>query len=171
MKCGFFAALLCISIAHADTDPLLSKMEGKWHGHGIRTYAISERQITVDADVETSDIQVGGQLALLSQNRITESAPNTPSRTYMTIYWVRPAQGRPGSYELGAQNSIQPSSSGSLDSDGIFRVEQDLGGGNPPFMVKSETQFLPEHTIYSDTFSNGTAVQSQTRIDYQRTTP
>lgn len=146
-------------------------MEGKWQGHGIRSYPLSGRQTTIDAVVETSLVVIGGSRALLSQNQITETAPDTSPRTYSTVYWVRAAAGRPDSYELGAQGSTEPTSSGSLGSDGIFRVEQDLGGGSQPYVIQSETQFLQDHTVYTDTFSIGTEIQSKSRIEYQRITP
>jgi hypothetical protein len=164
-------SVLASPFATADSDPLFQKMEGKWVGHGVRNYPISGRQVTVDAEVQTSSITVGGLPALLSQNQITESVPNSAPRTYSTVYWVQPLQGQPGSYALGAQGSTQAGSSGVLGADGVFRVEQNLGGGSTPYVVKSETQFFGDHTVYSDTFTIGTVVQSQTQIDYQRATP
>ena len=134
-----------------------------------RTYPISGKQVTVDADVQTTATVIDGKSALLSQNHITETSQTT--KTYLSIYWIRPVDGQPGSYELGSQGTDQPSSSGVLGSDGIFRVEQDLGGGSTPYVVRSQTVFSPDQSVYSDTFTVGTEIQSQTRIEYQRTTP
>ena len=145
-------------------------MEGHWHGHGVRNYPISGRQVQVDAEVQTSYEVIRGQTALVSQNQITESASNTPPRTYQSTYWVRPSEGVPQSdhYELGAQGSDQAGSTGVLTSDGGFEVEQDLGNG---YVVRSRTEFQQDRTIYSDTFTVGNEIQSQTHIEYRRTTP
>jgi hypothetical protein len=152
-----------------DPDPLFTRMQGHWAGHGVRTFPISGRQVKIDADVETTSTLVGGKAAILSVNHITETDPSNPiAKSYVTTYWVMPTSGQSGVYGLGAQGSTQPSSSGVLGSDGLFRVEQDLGGG---YVVKSQTQFQSDRTIYSDTFQAGDEIQSQSRIEYQRITP
>lgn len=162
----FFILAAFLSTAHADQDPLLARMEGHWVGHGVRKYAISGRQVQIDADVQTAYQVIGGQNALVSRNQITESAPGAAPRGYTLTYWVRP-EGRPGSYALGAMTSTQPTSWGQFLGDGSFQSEQDLGG-NPPLDVSSTTRFYPDRTTYDETFRIGSEVQSQTEIEYQR---
>jgi hypothetical protein len=167
-------ALLVFSpLAHAQTaDPLFSRMLGHWQGQGTRLSPISGHQLTVQADVVATIEELNGKTALLSQNQITEtdSSVTPPSvKTYVRNYWILPVDGQPGQYELGAQGSTQPSSSGVLGSDGVFRVEQDLGGGANPYVDRSQTEFDSDRTVYSDTFSIGNEVQSRTQIEYLRT--
>jgi len=158
---------LGLSSAYAD-DPLFSRMEGEWLGHGNRFFPLSGRRVQVDAEVTTSFEVIRGKIALLSQNRITEISSDAAPKTYLSNYWVRPSDSGEGAYELGVDGSTQATSTGAVGRDGVFRVEQDFGGGNQPLVDRSETQFLPGQSLYSDTFTQGTQVQSQTQIEYRR---
>jgi hypothetical protein len=163
-------------------DPLFSQMEGSWTGQGVRTEAISGRQIQIRAVVATHYETDGGVIELVSQNQITETSPGSAPNSYESTYWVRVKVGEAGTYELGAPGQSAPSSIGILGQDGIFRVEQDLGGASGVsnqagsqaakaglYVIRSETEFQSNQTVYSDRFTDGSELQSQTRIVYQRT--
>jgi hypothetical protein len=168
---SFGLALALSASAFAD-DPLFSQMQGHWIGHGSRFHPISGRQIVVDTEVTTSFEVIRGKTALLSQNRITETAAGAPPKTYLSDYWIRQSDNQPDpktvSYELGVQGSTLVASTGVLGADGVFRVEQDFGNANQAEVDRSETHFLLDQTNYSDVFSLGAEIQTQTQIEYHR---
>ncbi len=167
-----FSAILSGHLAFGASfanDPLFSQMEGHWTGHGNRIHLLSGRQTQVDVEVTTTYEEIRGKTALLSQNRITETDAGALAKTYLSNYWIRPSDTVPGGYELGLEGSTTPSSSGVLGSDAVFKVEQDFGGGSTDALVdRSQTQFFPDRTVYSDVFTQGTQVQTQTQIEYRR---
>lgn len=145
-------------------------MLGHWKGTGTRSYPISGRQVEVSEDVLTISQAIHGEDAAFSRDQVTETAPGAAPRSYVTEYWVSPTAGHPGCYALGGASDQGPgpaSAIGLLGSDGVFRVDQNLGNG---YLVHSETRFEAGETLYTEIFKSGDEVQSRTEIRYTQIT-
>lgn len=164
---GFFA---WISAAGADGDRLFPLMQGHWTGTGARQYLSDGTESTLSVEVDTSSEILGGRPALVSRNQWVETLAQGTPRTYLSNYWIESAP-LSGTYQLGYLGSEKVSSTGVFGTDGIFRVDQQIGGGSEPMVVHSETQFLPEGTLYTETFSIGAQIVTRTRIEYRRAAP
>jgi hypothetical protein len=169
---GILAAVVAshgawISGASAADDALFSHMMGHWSGKGSRTFLASGKTIHVISDTRATVSIVNGQERLTSVNQITEVQPGSLPHTYETTYWITSDPNRAGSYLLGSGTSEQPSSTGALSGDLVFRTAQNLGGGEPPYIIQSTTEFQKDgSTLYTELLTRGQNVLTRSSIQY-----
>ncbi|MGK5082282.1 hypothetical protein WDW37_03175 [Bdellovibrionota bacterium FG-1] len=158
---GLCWSALVVASALASADPLFEKMEGEWVGQGIRTQKISGRSVQIET--KTRAYRDGDRL--VSHNELVEIKPGSVPTTYQRTYWIRPVLNENGetSYELGDQGSV---SHGQWLND-RFEVQQELGG-DPPYVIRSSTQFAPESSYYHETLWAGARLLAETSIEFHR---
>ena len=164
-------ALLGSTIAVCDSpDPLFVRMAGDWSGQGEKNYPLSGR--VSDVQIRVHSWVDGG--ILYSDNDVTETprAGGAPSH-YARAYWVRPAAGAAGHYELGSgtvTSGLAGATGGFTEQTGgapsCFEVTQDLGGD---YVIRSRTEFPGEDaTLYTETGWHGETRISETKLEFRR---